>query len=110
MTKEEFKKQIRRHDWYFHYSDDHRVWTRGNKELKKLRHAHAVLNCPFSLNELSNWRFNMIFELFQEDEENKGDYYRIDRKSSFVAPAKTYDLITQEKSNQIENWFKETED
>ena len=38
MTKEEYQKLLESHDWYYHYSDDHRVWKRGQKEREDLRH------------------------------------------------------------------------
>lgn len=28
----DFKEACRRHDWYYQYSDDHRVWQKGSKQ------------------------------------------------------------------------------
>lgn len=32
MNSEEFMNMLERHDWYYAYSDDHRVWTKGREE------------------------------------------------------------------------------
>ena len=35
MTDDELQwyyNRLKRHDWYYDYSDDHRVWTEGNRE------------------------------------------------------------------------------
>ena len=34
---EEYVKLLKGHDWYYDYSDDHRVWTKGADAHKKLR-------------------------------------------------------------------------
>lgn len=31
-----------KHDWYYDYSDDHRVWSRGNSEYDKLKTVGAL--------------------------------------------------------------------
>lgn len=34
MTLEEYKEQLKAHDWYYHMSDDHSVYDKGyNNEL-----------------------------------------------------------------------------
>ena len=40
-TLNEFYDILNSHDWYFNYSDDHRVWTRGNRALNRIRHIAA---------------------------------------------------------------------
>jgi hypothetical protein len=32
LTVEEYSKVLEEHDWYFSYSDDHRVWKRGHDQ------------------------------------------------------------------------------
>lgn len=29
ITKEKFREILKGHDWYYNYSDDHRVWRSG---------------------------------------------------------------------------------
>ena len=37
MELEEYKQQLRKHDWYYYYSDDHGVWSRGESEANRMR-------------------------------------------------------------------------
>lgn len=37
MTNEEFFDLLERHDWYYNYSDDHRVWKKGSEASKRLQ-------------------------------------------------------------------------
>lgn len=39
----EFEQALKHHDWYFDYSDDHRVWQRGMHSIDALRAQYAVL-------------------------------------------------------------------
>ena len=103
MGRKEFKEQVKRHDWYFEYSDDHRVWTRGRKALGELKMNHAALECPFDLQTLCKWAHNMILEQFSE--EKPGEYYRQPRKYKYIAPTRRDDLITQEEFDAIETWM-----
>ena len=32
-----FYDTLRYHDWYYEYSDDHRVWTNGRDNLARIR-------------------------------------------------------------------------
>lgn len=43
-TIEEYKALLARHDWFFEFSDDHRVWARGRIDHKKLEQMAAVLD------------------------------------------------------------------
>lgn len=55
MTLDEYIQALKKHDWYFEWSDDHRMWQAGNAQLKALREAQRQLdplgtvwnaNCP----------------------------------------------------------------
>jgi len=35
-NEEEYRKTLKAHDWYYNFSDDHRVWQRGLESYKKL--------------------------------------------------------------------------
>lgn len=39
MTLEEFETMLSRHDFWYSYSDDHRVYTKGEAESKAIREA-----------------------------------------------------------------------
>ena len=32
----DFKEACSRHDWYYNYSDDHRVWQKGSKQSAEI--------------------------------------------------------------------------
>jgi len=36
MNIEQFFNEASRHDWFYDYSDDHRVWTAGNEYQNNL--------------------------------------------------------------------------
>jgi hypothetical protein len=33
---EEFKNIVDKHDWYFEYSDDHKVWSKGDEQRRRM--------------------------------------------------------------------------
>lgn len=37
MTSAEYWDKLNAHDWYYDFSDDHRVWERGTKQEDDLR-------------------------------------------------------------------------
>ena len=37
MNLQEFYDLLKRHDWSFQYSDDHRHWTRGRDQLNQIQ-------------------------------------------------------------------------
>jgi hypothetical protein len=39
MKIEDFKKLLANHDWYYHFSDDHGVWQRGEREVAEIKFA-----------------------------------------------------------------------
>ena len=38
MSLFEFYRLLQRHDWSYNYSDDHRVWQRGQDESNMIQH------------------------------------------------------------------------
>jgi|TARA_Y100000310_G_scaffold44394_1_gene41431 hypothetical protein len=37
MTLQEFWDMLNRHDWYYQFSDDHRIWSEGSKNSDQIR-------------------------------------------------------------------------
>lgn len=103
MERAEFGSKLKSHDWYYGYSDDHRVWTRGRDAAARLRRTHEELDCPFDMKLLNKWAHNMILEQFAE--EAPGEWYRQPRKYKCVAPIKREELITQAQHDEITNWM-----
>jgi len=33
---DELEEMLKHHDWYYQYSDDHRVWKRGNEQNRAI--------------------------------------------------------------------------
>ena len=38
MTLTEFYDLLKRHDWSFQYSDDHRYWQKGSDQLEQIQY------------------------------------------------------------------------
>lgn len=59
MTTEEYYKALEKHDWYYNYSDDHRAWTKGLEESRRLQ-ACCQENDIFTkmYKDFSNWQNN----------------------------------------------------
>jgi hypothetical protein len=103
LTRSEFGKKLRNHDWYFGYSDDHRVWKRGQEASRVLRTSHEDLDCPWDMNTLQKWSGRMIVEQFAE--ETPEAWYRQPRKYQNIASASRADLITQAEYDEITQWL-----
>ena len=103
MERAEFGTKLRQHDWYYGYSDDHRVWTRGRNQMQALRTAHEDLACPFTMAELNTWAHNMILEDFEEME--PGKWWKVPRKFSCIAPTKREDLMPRAFHDEITQWM-----
>jgi hypothetical protein len=99
----EFAKNLRAHDWYFAYSDDHRYWLSGTNEAKVLRDQRLILNCPYDMDTLRKWAYKMIVELFSE--EAPGEWYKQPRIYEHVLPTTREDLLTQAKYDEISEWL-----
>ena len=98
-----FAKRIKHHDWYYGYSDDHRVWRRGHDESGALRRMHKDLECPFDMKTLMHWAHKMILEEFAEEE--PGAWYRQPRKYKSIAAVSREELITQAEYDEITQWM-----
>lgn len=44
-----YKLALRTHDWFYDYSDDHNVWTRGFNEKTELRKLQEVLDPDYEI-------------------------------------------------------------
>ena len=39
----EYEALLRKHDWYFEYSDDHGVWSRGRAQVSRINSVSLQL-------------------------------------------------------------------
>jgi hypothetical protein len=100
------------HDWSYHYSDDSRVWTAGDRSLAKLKSLAAEMNCPFELDELSHFVHEFILEKFEfrnSGQPRDTGYYKIGCKYKNIAPLKRSELITQSRADEIRAWLSEND-
>lgn len=49
---QEFEKLLKNHDWYYEYSDDHRVWRNGCNEFDALVKMRNELKKEFDVKVL----------------------------------------------------------
>ena len=105
MIRKDFADALRRHDWYYAYSDDHSVWRRGRDQAAALNASHSALECPFDMATLRKWAHDMVVDHFAEEE--PGNWYRQPRLYKCVAPTQRAELITNEEHNNISRWMEE---
>ena len=96
-------ERLKRHDWYYGYSDDHGVWNAGLNEEKKLNSIISDLSCPYTLAQLRMAVQNMVVEDFAE--EAPGEWYRKPHTYKNVAPTGRPDLIHRADQVQILGWI-----
>ena len=96
-------ERLQRHDWYYAYSDDGRVWKAGLNEEKRLQGLVADLRCPYTLRELRMAVQNMVVEEF--DEGPPGEWYRQPHKYKNMAPTGRPDLMHRADQVQILGWI-----
>jgi len=99
-------QRLKNHDWFYGYSDDHRVWRRGRQRQKELARDLEGMNCPYNLAEIRMTVQDMILEDFAE-EGDSGYWYRQPRKHKNVAGVLKTSLIERARANEITRWFKE---
>jgi len=100
-TKQEFKKQLMYHDWYFSYSDDPSCWRRGEEELARLKCMHKALSCSFSLSQLRMWATGMVLEKFAEEEPGR---WFMQPRAKYAASVTKEELIPQFLADEIDEW------
>ena len=95
--------QLKGHDWYYGYSDDHRVWKRGQRMQNHLRKLLESLNCPYPMGDLRMAVQEMVVDLFVEEE--PGRWYRKPHTYKNVAPVKRSQLLLRADQVQILAWI-----
>ena len=99
-------ERLQKHDWYYEYSDDHRVWKRGRNDTKKLRALLADLRCPYEMDTLRRAVFGVVFEDYEEED---GFWYRTPRMHKNIAGIRREELMHRADQVQILAWI-ETQD
>lgn len=55
---QDFWDQLERHDWFYHFSDDHRVWVRGESDCKRLEDLAESLGLTPMLKAFAEYHFS----------------------------------------------------
>lgn len=99
-----FAKALRKHDWFYQYSDSHSEWKKGQDSSDRLQTMRTELQCPYNMTELCQYALGNILEQFEELE--PGKYWRRDSKyKEHTAPVLRDELMTQECANAITAWL-----
>ena len=94
-------EQLRNHDWYHGYSDDHRVWQRGQANQKRLTALLADFQCPYKMSDLRKAVHGMVFEDFVEDD---GFWYKEPRQP-YVSGVRQEELMFRADQVQVLAWI-----
>ena len=95
--------QLKGHDWYYGYSDDHRVWKKGQLVQNHLRELVKTLGCPYPLNELRMAVQEMVVEDFEEL--TPGNWYPKGNTYKNIAPTKRSGLLHRADQVQGLAWI-----
>jgi len=100
-------ERLRNHDWFYAYSDDHRVWKRGEQRTKELYSELVKRECPYNMGDIRMTVQKMILEDFTEVETNR--WSRDPEKTRYVAPAQRSELIERSRAEEVLRWIDSNE-
>ena len=98
-------ERLKNFDWYYGYSDDHRVWKRGRMRMDQLNRDLKELKCPFDTADLRRAAYDQVDDLYEQFED--GGYYKPEDKAKWnnIASTQPTDMLTREKYNEIIAWL-----
>ena len=98
-------ERLKGFDWYYGYSDDHRVWKRGRENMARLTEDLKSLGCPYDTGDLRRVAYEQVDDLYEKFED--GGHYKPELKAkwSSIAPTSPDDMITRETYNEIIAWL-----
>ena len=97
--------QLESHDWFYAYSDDHRVWSAGSREGRRLGELIDSLDCPHSIEELRRAVQGYVVEDFAEEE--PGKWYKQPKMYDCIAPTMREELMTRSEQAVILAWIED---
>ena len=100
-------ERLTNHDWYYAYSDDHRVWKRGDQRHKDLYNELVKRECPYNMGDIRMTVHKMILEDFTEREPNR--WFRDPENGRSSSPVMRRDLIERERAEEILRWIDSNE-
>jgi hypothetical protein len=108
VTRQELFEALKHHDWFYAYSDDHRVWKRGAAKNVELGNALNTQNCPFRMQDIRKAVQGMIVEEYLVDTD--GTFYKQeyrDKGWNMYQPRRD-EMITASERDKIIAWFDDT--
>jgi len=101
MTRTDFAKLVKAHDWYFQYSNGN-TYYKGVDSQKKVMDAYQALNCPLSIRSLQLWSYDAIREDMIEVD---GKLYRPDtpQRSAYVIQEEA--TISRKDWDKVSSWL-----
>ena len=103
MQKATLRERLQNFDWFYGYSDDHRVWKRGKAGKASLVSELKSLDCPYEMGDIRMAVTGMVLEDFEPDE--LGWWYRQPKKYKNVAGVREADLIGRSRAEEIVEWL-----
>ena len=76
MTLTEFYDLLKRHDWSFQYSDDHRYWQKGSDQLEQIQYIMKQNEDDLRYRSLYDqyraWAFDVEGDIVKPEEPEHG--------------------------------------
>tara|TARA_R110001583_G_scaffold31091_1_gene106797 strand:+ start:3141 stop:3461 length:321 start_codon:yes stop_codon:yes gene_type:complete len=96
-------ERLKSFDWFYGYSDDHRVWKRGTAGMARLVSELKSLDCPYEMGDIRMAVTGMVREDFAPDE--LGWWYRQPQIYKNVAGVREDKLIDRSRAEEITGWI-----
>lgn len=107
VTRDAFQEMLNSHDWYYAFSDDHRVYNRGRDSYCKMMDTAKALDCPWPLRIMGNYvNGKVISKYFQPDPSKDFWYHESVTDTKWAMSLQKIDLLSQEDYNKINSWIK----
>ena len=74
-----YEELLKRHDWTYNYSDDHRAWSKGNKESQEISQLKRTLS-GLGLNSIASEMYDKHSPFTKKDDNVQEEKQRLDPK------------------------------
>ena len=107
VTRSLFKDMLANHDWYYAFSDDHRVYNRGRESYYALMDAARALKCPWTLFKMQKYISGLVVTNYYQPDTSKNEWYHNSTTNTRWSIGITEDmLLSEEEYNKINSWIK----
>lgn len=106
VSRSLFREMLGNHDWYYAFSDDHRVYSTGRESYYALMDAAKAINCPWPLSVMQNYINGLTITKYYQPDPTKDEWYHHTVTNTRWSMGVTKDmLLTQEEYSKIQSWF-----